>query len=177
MTSKEKGKNAHKKKIEGTAPFMATTSAGFLHTRGSKWGCALALHRALRRMAGLVFLLVFWVLAGACQRHGVGGCSLRNTTTTKWGWGCARAPSTCDSSMAGCPPPPPVLAGACQFGTAWAGLRLNSFIQMGIRPGSCACGPVLRLSRLWVRLVGLWAYAKRNFPGRASCGPFSKILM
>ena len=32
-----------------------------------------ALHRALRRMAGLVFLLVFWVLAGACvqkvRRH------------------------------------------------------------------------------------------------------------
>ena len=29
--------------------------------------------RALRRMAGLVFLLVFWALAGgACQRHGVG---------------------------------------------------------------------------------------------------------
>jgi len=28
-----------------------------------------ALHRALRRMAGLVFLLVSWVLAGACQRH------------------------------------------------------------------------------------------------------------
>jgi len=24
-------------------------------------------------MAGLVFLLVFWVLAGACQRHGEGG--------------------------------------------------------------------------------------------------------
>ena len=24
-------------------------------------------------MAGLVFLLVFWALAGACQRHGVGG--------------------------------------------------------------------------------------------------------
>jgi len=24
-------------------------------------------------MAGLVFLLVFWMLAGACQRHGVGG--------------------------------------------------------------------------------------------------------
>ena len=36
----------------------------------------------LRRMAGLVFLLVFWVLAGACQRHGVGGFLLRNTTTT-----------------------------------------------------------------------------------------------
>ena len=33
----------------------------------------LTLHRALRRMAGLVFLLVFRVLAGACQRHGVGG--------------------------------------------------------------------------------------------------------
>ena len=31
------------------------------------------LHRALRQTAGLVFLLVFWVLAGACQRHGVGG--------------------------------------------------------------------------------------------------------
>ena len=24
-------------------------------------------------MAGLVFLLVLWVLEGACQRHGVGG--------------------------------------------------------------------------------------------------------
>ena len=42
----------------------------------------LTLNRALRRMAGLVFLLVFWVLAGACQRHGVGGVLLRNTTTT-----------------------------------------------------------------------------------------------
>jgi len=31
-------------------------------------------------MAGLVFLLVFWVLAGACQRHGVGGFLLRNLT-------------------------------------------------------------------------------------------------
>ena len=31
----------------------------------------LALNRALRRMAGLVFLLVCWALAGACQRHGV----------------------------------------------------------------------------------------------------------
>ena len=41
-----------------------------------------SLHRALRRMAGLVFLLVFWVLAGACQRHGVGGVLLCNTTTT-----------------------------------------------------------------------------------------------
>ena len=34
------------------------------------------LHRALRRMAGLVFLLVFWALAGACQRHGVGGSQI-----------------------------------------------------------------------------------------------------
>ena len=32
----------------------------------------MALHRALRRMAGLVFLLVFWVLAGAFQINGVG---------------------------------------------------------------------------------------------------------
>ena len=47
----------------------------------------MALHRALRRMAGLVFLLVFWVLAGTCQRHGVGGFLLRNTTTTG---GCAQ---------------------------------------------------------------------------------------
>ena len=37
----------------------------------------------IRRMAGLVFLLVFWVLAGACQRHGVGGFLLCNTTTTR----------------------------------------------------------------------------------------------
>ena len=40
------------------------------------------LHRALRRIAGLVFLLVLWVLAGACQRHGVGGFLLCNNTTT-----------------------------------------------------------------------------------------------
>ena len=33
---------------------------------------ALGLRRALRRMASLVFLLVFWVLADACQKHGVG---------------------------------------------------------------------------------------------------------
>ena len=32
-------------------------------------------------MAGLVFLLGFWVLAGACQRSGVGGFLLCNTTT------------------------------------------------------------------------------------------------
>ena len=43
------------------------------------------------------------------------------------GSGARAAPSTCDSSMAGCCFS--VLAGACQFGTAWAGLRLNSFIH------------------------------------------------
>ena len=32
----------------------------------------MALHRALRRMAGLVFHVVFWVLAGACQRGSFG---------------------------------------------------------------------------------------------------------
>ena len=37
----------------------------------------LVLHRTLRRMAGLGFLLVFWgVLAGAFQRHGFGGFAL-----------------------------------------------------------------------------------------------------
>ena len=45
----------------------SSSSCGVLASFG------LALHRALRRMAGLVFLLVFWVLASACQRHGVGG--------------------------------------------------------------------------------------------------------
>ena len=33
-------------------------------------------------MAGLVFLLVFWVLAGACQRHGVGGFLLCNSSSS-----------------------------------------------------------------------------------------------
>ena len=43
----------------------------------------LAIHRALRRMAGLVFLLVFWVLAGACQRHdGVDGFLLCNSPSS-----------------------------------------------------------------------------------------------
>ena len=52
---------------------------------------SLTLHRALRRMAGLVFLLVFWVLAGACQRHGVGGFLLCNTTTTELASFCERS--------------------------------------------------------------------------------------
>ena len=60
------------------APYATRPSA-----RRRRFECCLALHRALRRMAGLVFLLVFWVLAGACQRHGVGVFLLRNTTTTK----------------------------------------------------------------------------------------------
>ena len=33
-------------------------------------------------MPGLVFLLVFWVLAGACQRHGVGGFLLGNSSSS-----------------------------------------------------------------------------------------------
>ena len=45
---------------------------------------ALALHRALRRIAGLVFLLVFWVLAGACQRYGVGGFIVQFIIITAW---------------------------------------------------------------------------------------------
>ena len=51
---------------EGTAfvsPLTVVVRAGDL----------LTLHRALRRIAGLVFFLIFWVLAGACQRNGVGG--------------------------------------------------------------------------------------------------------
>ena len=35
-------------------------------------------NRALRRMASLVSLLVLWVLAGACQRHGVGVLMMMN---------------------------------------------------------------------------------------------------
>ena len=47
------------------------------------------------------------------------------------------APSTCDCSMAGCFFL--ILAGACKFGTAWAGLRLNSFIPFRLRwPGGVA---------------------------------------
>ena len=60
----------------------------YTHQKPGKIFYWLTLHRALRRMAGLVFLLVFWVLAGACKRHGVGGFLLCNTTTTslarKW---------------------------------------------------------------------------------------------
>ena len=49
--------------------------------------------------------------------------------------------------------------------------------KIRMRPSSCGLGVVLRTSRLWVRLAGPWAYAKRNFPGQAPYGPFSKILM
>ena len=49
--------------------------------------------------------------------------------------------------------------------------------KLRVRPSARGVCPVLGLSRLWVCLVGLSAYAKRNFLGRASCGPFSKILM
>ena len=43
---------------------------------------SFTLHRALRRMAGLVFLLVFWVLVGVCQRHGVGVFLLSNSCSS-----------------------------------------------------------------------------------------------
>ena len=46
------------------------------------WPSTVRLHRALRRMAALVFLWFSWVLAGACQRHGGGGFVLRHTTTS-----------------------------------------------------------------------------------------------
>ena len=36
-------------------------------------------------MAGLVFLLVFWVLGGACKGHGVGGFVVKFTIIT-WHW-------------------------------------------------------------------------------------------
>ena len=49
------------------------------------YGQPLTLHRALRRMAGLVLLLVFWALAGACQRHGVGGVLLCNSSSSFYG--------------------------------------------------------------------------------------------
>ena len=57
-------------------------------------GPPATLHRALRRMAGLVFLLVFWVLAGACQRHGVGGFLLCNSSSSSPRAARWRAPTT-----------------------------------------------------------------------------------
>ena len=67
------------------------------------------------------------------------------TTTNKWGikqhrarGGLRSAPRDAALIARGAHPPPetprwpagfPVLVGACQFGTAWAGLRLNSFIH------------------------------------------------
>ena len=60
------------------AALQSTELTGPLHVAFQK---ALTLHRALRRMAGLVFLLVFWVLAGACQRHGVGVFLLCNSSS------------------------------------------------------------------------------------------------
>ena len=49
--------------------------------------------------------------------------------------------------------------------------------KMRIRPSSFGLCAVPRTSRSRLCLAGLSAYAKRFFPGRASCGPFSKILM
>ena len=48
----------------------------------------VTLHHALRRMAGLVFLLVFWALAGACRRHGVGFFLAQFTTSLHSSSGC-----------------------------------------------------------------------------------------
>ena len=47
----------------------------------------MALHNALRRMHGewpaWFPFWVFWVLEGACQRHGVGGFIAQVTTITR----------------------------------------------------------------------------------------------
>ena len=50
-----------------------------------------------------------------------------------------------------------------------------SKIQM--RPSSFGLCAVPRTSRSRLCLAGRSAYAKRNYLGRASCGPFSRILM
>ena len=78
---------------KSAAPHMETAKS-FVKTAESpmSWA-ALALKRALQRMAGLVFLLVFWVLAGACQRHGVGGFLLRNSSSS-YVVGCVLQPSS-----------------------------------------------------------------------------------
>ena len=48
--------------------------------------------------------------------------------------------------------------------------------KMQMRPSSFGLCAVSHTSRTRLCLAGLLAYAKRNFPGRASYGPFSKIL-
>ena len=46
-------------------------------------GCCLLWRMAWRRMAGLVFLLVFWVITGARQRSGVDGFVVQFNITIK----------------------------------------------------------------------------------------------
>ena len=55
------------------APCTAGAKTSGAQSRNPHVSTFVTLHPALRRMAGLVFLLAFWVLAGPCQRHGVGG--------------------------------------------------------------------------------------------------------
>ena len=63
------------------ASCLSTTIPFYLLVVGGPCKAYAGPSRALRRMAGLVFLLVFWVLAGACQRHGVGGFLLCNSSS------------------------------------------------------------------------------------------------
>ena len=73
--------------------FWAHTTSCRLLVRGKSapkrrgWRSAVAQHCTaysfeLATPPGFGECLVFWVLAGACQRHGVGGFLLCNTTTT-----------------------------------------------------------------------------------------------
>ena len=57
------------------------------------------------------------------------------------------------------------------------GARGTPGSKLRVRPSARGFCPALVLSRLWVRLVGLSVYAKRKFLGRASCWPFSKIMV
>ena len=95
-----------------------------------------ALHRALRRMAGLVFHLVFWVLAGmlagACQRHGVGGFLLCDNTTTQRLTGPAHP---CCGEL------------ACGEAKPWAMSRTSSTSQRGVRSGLLRNSPPSFLGR------------------------------
>ena len=74
----------------------------------------------------------------------------------------AEGPACQDPGFCGNPPPATprwlavffsVLAGACQFGTAWSGLRLNSFIQdPGLRQGKTPIRPLLPTNITYVYL-------------------------
>ena len=86
-------------------------------------------------MAGLVFIFGFWTLAGACQRHGAGGFvvlftiiifSLSHIRRLTY-HSLHRAP------LVGRPDFFLMLAGACQFGTARADLRLIAHPRSDVR--------------------------------------------